>query len=101
LIETGHAMGASNLQIISKILIPEAMPLLVNNFTLLVVSLVSYSAMAGVVGGGGLGDLAIRYGYQRFDAKIMVITVVLLIILVQIIQFSGDRLSNYLNKARL
>lgn len=99
LIEAGIAMGANGLQIILKILIPEALPGLINGFTLTMVSLIGYSAMAGAVGGGGLGDVAIRYGYQRFDVKTMLLTIFIMIILVQGTQWFGDflarRFSNF------
>ena len=78
------------MQIISKVLLPEAMPTIVNSVTITLVTLVSYSAMAGTVGGGGLGDVAIRYGFHRYDVVIMAVTVVMLIVLVQIIQSIGD-----------
>lgn len=91
LIEAGYSMGGSAFQIIRQILVPEALSEIINGITLTLISLVAYSAMAGAVGGGGLGDLAIRYGYQRFDAKIMLITIVILILLVQCIQYIGDR----------
>jgi D-methionine transport system permease protein len=90
LIETGFAMGASPLQIVIKILIPEAYPSIVKGITVVIISLVGYSAMAGAIGGGGLGDLAIRYGYQRFNVEVMIATVFILIALVQIIQWFGD-----------
>lgn len=90
LIEAGQAMGASAWQIIVKILLPEALPGIINGITVTLVTLVNYSAMAGAVGGGGLGDLAIRYGYQRFDVGVMVFTIAILIILVQWIQMTGD-----------
>lgn len=90
LIEAGFAMGASPWQIIHKILIPEALPGIINGITLTLINLIGYSAMAGAVGGGGLGDLAIRYGYQRFDVNVMLATIVILIILVQLLQYSGD-----------
>ncbi|WP_416668876.1 methionine ABC transporter permease [Egbenema bharatensis] len=98
LIEAAQSMGCSYWQIILKVLIPEAFPSLILGATIMVISLLNYSAMAGVVGGGGLGDLAIRYGYQRFDTRVMLITVVLLIVLVQITQFLGDRLAKQLRK---
>ena len=97
LIEAGLAMGATPSQLIQKILIPEALPGIINGITVTLVTLVSYSAMAGAVGGGGLGDLAIRYGYQRFDMNVMLITIVILIIIVQLMQMIGDRLSKALN----
>ena len=83
-------MGATPTQIITKVLLPEAMPTIVNSVTITLVTLVSYSAMAGTVGGGGLGDVAIRYGFHRYDVVIMAVTVVMLIVLVQIIQSIGD-----------
>lgn len=95
LIEAGIVMGATPLQIIYKILLPEALPGLINGVTVTLVTLVSYSAMAGAVGGGGLGDLAIRYGYQRFEVGVMITTVILLIALVQLIQSMGDSLSKH------
>jgi len=93
LIEAGQAMGASPIQIIRKILIPEAMPGIINAITITLINLIAYSAMAGAIGGGGLGDLAIRYGYQRFDVTIMIATIIVLILLVQLIQYIGDWLS--------
>jgi D-methionine transport system permease protein len=90
LVEAAQSMGATPMQIISKVLLPEAMPTIVNSVTITLVTLVSYSAMAGTVGGGGLGDVAIRYGFHRYDVTIMAVTVVMLIVLVQIIQSIGD-----------
>lgn len=98
LIEAAQAMGASPLQIIRRVLLPEAMPSIVLGLTLAVISLIGYSAMAGAIGGGGLGDLAIRFGYQRFRVDVMVATVVILIALVQLVQSAGDLLSRRLNK---
>jgi D-methionine transport system permease protein len=92
LIEAAIAMGAAPVQIIHKVLLPEALPSIINGLTLTIISLVGYSAMAGAVGGGGLGDVAIRYGYQRFDIGIMLITIAIMIVLVQVIQFCGDLL---------
>jgi D-methionine transport system permease protein len=92
LIEAAIAMGANAWQVICKVLIPEALPGIINGLTLTMVSLIGYSAMAGAVGGGGLGDLAIRYGYQRFDTSVMFVTVVMIVILVQAMQLAGDRL---------
>lgn len=94
LIEAGLAMGASPLQIIMRILLPESLPGIINGITVTVIALVGYSAMAGAVGGGGLGDLAIRYGYERFDSTVMLITVAILIVLVQLIQMVGDKLAS-------
>ena len=90
LIEAGFAMGARPRQIIKKVLLPEAMPAIINGMTLTLITLVGYSAMAGAVGGGGLGAVAINYGYQRFDTMIMLATVIILVIIVQLIQFLGD-----------
>ena len=90
--EAAQAMGAKPLQIIQKVLLPEAMPGIINALTITLVTLVNYSAMAGAIGGGGLGDVGIRYGYQRFDPAIMLVTVVILVLLVQLIQGLGDRL---------
>ena len=93
LIETGYSMGASSRQIIMHILLPEAKPALIHAITVTAITLVNYSAMAGTVGAGGLGTLAINYGYQRFNAEIMIATVVVLIIMVQLIQMAGDCLA--------
>lgn len=92
LVEAAQSMGATPLQIITKVLLPEALPTILNAVTITLVTLVSYSAMAGTVGGGGLGDVAIRYGFHRYDLTIMAVTVVMLIVLVQIIQSVGDAL---------
>lgn len=100
LIEAGLAMGATSMQTILKILVPEALPGIIDGITLTLINLIGYSAMAGAVGGGGLGDLAIRYGYQRFEVGIMIATVLLLIFLVQIIQFFGDFLVNKVSHKR-
>ncbi|WP_352232293.1 methionine ABC transporter permease [Micromonospora sp. NBRC 101691] len=96
-VNAARAMGASRWQIIVKVLLREARPGLVAGLTITVVALVGYSAMAGVVGGGGLGDLALRYGYQRFEDDVMIGTVVLLIVLVQAVQMLGDRLARHLS----
>jgi len=100
LVEASLAMGASPLQIIGKVLIPEALPNLVRSITLMAVTLVGYSAMAGVIGGGGLGDLAIRYGYERFEVGIMIITVIILIGLVQLMQYTGDWIAERISQYR-
>lgn len=97
-IEAAHAMGASELQIIFRVLLVEARSGLVLALTVLAISFLSYSAVAGVVGGGGIGDLAIRYGYYRFQTDVMFITVALLIALVQLIQFTGNRVARVLDK---
>ncbi len=93
LIEAGLTMGASNVQIFRHILWPEALPNMISGLTVTAIALVSYSAMAGAIGGGGLGDIAIRYGYQRFDTFIMLLTVLILVVMVEIIQRLGDFLS--------
>ncbi|MBP3772825.1 MAG: ABC transporter permease [Treponema sp.] len=93
-VQASRAMGSTNAQIIIKVLIPESLPSVVSGITLTIINLVSYSAMAGTLGGGGLGDLAIRYGYQRFRTEIMIAAVVVIIILVALIQFAGTRLTN-------
>lgn len=98
LIEAALAMGASPWEIIRKVLLPEALPSIVSGLTITVIALIGYSAMAGVVGGGGLGDLAIRYGYQRFRPDVMLATVVALIIMVQFVQCAGDTLARRVNK---
>ncbi|KAF1066877.1 MAG: Methionine import system permease protein MetP [Pseudomonas citronellolis] len=92
LVEAVQAMGASTAQIVFHTLLPEARTGLIAAITVTAIVLVDYTAMAGVVGGGGLGDLAIRFGYQRFQTDVMVVTVLLLILLVQALQMSGDRL---------
>lgn len=98
LVEAARAMGATPLQIVRKVLVPEALPTIVLSLTLAVVSLLGFSAMVGAVGGGGLGDLGIRYGYQRFMPDVMAVVVVVLIVLVQLVQSTGDHLSRRLNK---
>lgn len=91
-IEAAHAMGSSTNQIVWRVLLPEARPGLLAGMTITIVTLVSYTAMSGQVGGGGLGDLAIKYGYYRYETEIMILAVVLMIILVQVLQMVGDRL---------
>lgn len=91
-VEATQAMGGSTWQIVTRALLPEALPGIVAGATVTAIALVSYTAMAGVVGAGGLGDLAIRFGYQRFQTDVMVVTVVLLLVLVQILQMIGDAL---------
>ena len=98
IVEAAQSMGATPMQIISRVLLPEAMPNIVAQLTTVVIALVGESAMAGAVAGGGLGDLAIRYGYQRFRPEIMLATVVILIIMVQLVQFAGNKLAAKLNK---
>jgi D-methionine transport system permease protein len=98
LIEAARALGATPVQIVRKVLIPEALPAITLGLTLAIVSLLGFSAMVGAVGGGGLGDLGIRYGYQRFMPDVMAAVVIVLIVLVQAVQSIGDRLSRRLNK---
>lgn len=97
-IEATQALGATTRQIVTGALIPEALPGLISGATVTAVALVSFTAMAGVVGAGGLGDLAIRFGYQRFQTDVMVVTVLLLVVLVQAIQFVGDRLTRHFTR---
>ena len=98
LIEAARAMGATPLQIVRKVLIAEALPAIILGLTLATVSLLGYSAMVGAVGGGGLGDVGIRYGYQRFMPEVMATVVVILIILVQGVQSLGERVAARVNK---
>ena len=86
-------MGSTDFQIIVKVLLPEALPSLTAGITLTIINLIGYSAMAGAIGGGGLGDLAIRYGYQRFRPDVMAVSVIVILILVEIIQAAGTKLS--------
>ncbi|MGJ4859609.1 methionine ABC transporter permease [Labrys sp. La1] len=99
-IEAVLAMGGTLRHVIEKVLLPEALPAILAGVTLTVVMLVGFSAMAGVVGGGGLGDLAIRYGYQRFNNQVMFATIVVLVVLVQLLQTLGDRLVRALEHRR-
>lgn len=91
-VDAAHAMGSTRLQTVAKVLLPEALPSLVANVTTALVALVGYSAMAGLVGGGGLGRLAYNYGYQRFQPEVMVVVLVVLVLLVQAVQLAGDAL---------
>lgn len=95
-----QSMGSTNTQIIFKVLIPECMPALVDGITMTIINLIGYSAMAGAIGGGGLGDLAIRYGYQRFQNDVLIASVVVILILVGIIQIAGTRISTAMMKKR-
>lgn len=97
-VEACQAMGASKRQIIFGALLPEALPGLIAATTVTAIALMSYAAMSGVIGGGGLGDLAIRFGYQRFQTEVMVTTVAVLVVLVQVLQFSGDRLVQHFTR---
>ncbi len=98
LVEAARAIGATPLEIVRKVLIPEALPAIILGLTLATVSLIGFSAMVGAVGGGGLGDLGIRYGYQRFMPEVMAIVVAVLVVLVQTVQTIGDTLSRRLNR---
>lgn len=98
LIEAAESMGATPFQIIWKVFIPESLPSVIETMTVVVVTLIGSSAMAGTIGGGGLGDLAIRYGYQRFQADVMLATIIVLVIIVQLIQFIGNKLSRKADK---
>lgn len=98
LVEAARAMGATPIQIVAKVLVPEALPAITLGMTLALVSLLGFSAMVGAVGGGGLGDLGIRFGYQRFMPEVMAIVVAVLVILVQSVQTAGDHLARRLNK---
>lgn len=97
-IEAAKAFGATNTQIIFKVMLKEAIPSIVSGITLTVISIIGYSAMAGTIGGGGLGDLAIRYGYQRFQTDVMIATVIVLIIMVQVLQSLGNYLYKRLSR---
>jgi D-methionine transport system permease protein len=98
IVEAAQAMGCSTWQIVFWVMIPEAMPSIVLGITLTIISLLGYSAMAGAIGGGGLGDLAIRYGYQRFETAIMLATVVILVMLVQGIQYAGNKIAQRISR---
>ena len=99
-IEAGKAMGATTFQIITKIVLLEARPSLISGATICVGTIISYSAMAGVVGGGGLGDIAIRYGYYRYQTDVMIITVIIIVLIVQMFQLIGNKLANKLDKRK-
>ncbi|MCA6974621.1 methionine ABC transporter permease [Pectobacterium carotovorum] len=98
IVEAAEAFGASPMRIIGTVLLPEAKAGLLRGLTITLVSLIGYSAMAGIVGGGGVGDLAIRFGYYRYETEVMVITVIALVILVQVVQTLGDWLSKRADK---
>jgi len=99
-VTAAKAMGSTPAQIILKVLIPEALPALADGITLTIINLIGYSAMAGAIGGGGLGDLAIRYGYQRFRTDVLIAAVIVIIILVEIIQWTGSAISRTLISKR-
>ena len=94
LVEAGHSLGATRWQLVSKVIIPEAVPGLIRGFTTTVVSIVNYSAIVGAIGGGGLGDVAIRYGHQRYSVIHIVAVIIVLVAIVQIVQVVGARLAN-------
>lgn len=98
LIEAAQAMGCRRWHIVWHVLLPEALPGIVGGFTITLVTMINSSAMAGAIGAGGLGDLAYRYGYQRFDSQVMLTVIVALVVLVSLIQVAGDRLARGLNK---
>lgn len=98
IIEAAKSVGSTNMQIITRVLIPEAMPMIVNGITMTLINVVGYSAMAGAIGGGGLGDIAIRYGYQMRDEVILWSTVVLIILIVQIVQVIGNRIEKKIDR---
>lgn len=98
IIEAAKSMGSTNKEIIFKVLIPEAMPMLVSGITMTLINVIGYSAMAGVMGGGGLGDVANRYGYQRNEPLILWSAVIVIIILVQIVQFIGNKIADNIDK---
>lgn len=97
-IELSLSMGATTPQIISKVLLPEALPSIIHGVTLTIINLIGYSAMAGSIGGGGLGDLAIRFGLYRFQTDVMIASVVVIVVLVQSVQFIGNTLAKLVNK---
>ncbi|MCY1152044.1 MAG: ABC transporter permease [Sphaerochaetaceae bacterium] len=99
-VQAAKSMGSTNYQIIVKVLIPEALPALVSGIILTIINLIGYSAMAGAIGGGGLGDLAIRYGFQRFRGDVMFAAVVVILLLVEIVQVLGDKLVAHLMSKR-
>lgn len=101
LTEAAQAMGARPLQLVVKVLLPEALPGIIHGLTLTAVALIGYSTMVGAVGGGGLGDLGIRYGYQRFRPDIMVAVVIGLIVMVQAVQYVGDALARRADKRKI
>jgi D-methionine transport system permease protein len=99
-IEASLSIGASPLVIIFKVLIPEALPSLIRGLTIAVITIIGFTAVAGAIGAGGLGSLAIRYGYQRFRDDIMIVTVLVLVILVQAVQITGDLIAKSINRKR-
>lgn len=100
IIQAAKVMGSSNRQIIFKVMLPEAYPALIAGITLTIINIIGYAAMAGSMGGGGLGDLAIRYGYQRFRLDVMIGAVLVIIIMVEFVQFLGDKMVHTIMKRR-
>lgn len=100
-IELSQSMGASLFQIVGKVMIPEAFPSIINSITITIINLIGYSAMAGALGGGGLGDVAIRFGHHKWDNKTMFVSVFLIVILVQLVQFLGSYLAKKVDKRKL
>jgi D-methionine transport system permease protein len=98
IIEAAASMGCSNMEIIYKVMIPESMPSLTLGSSITTITLIGYSAMAGVIGAGGLGDLAIRYGYYRYESELMLVTIVILVVIVQAVQFAGNHVSKKINR---
>lgn len=101
LIEAAQAMGCNRKQILWHVLLPEALPGIVAGFTVTIVTMISSSAIAGAIGAGGLGDIAYRYGYQRFDMQVMLAVILVLIVLVMLIQFTGDNIAKQLDKRKV
>lgn len=98
LIEAAKAMGSTNFQIVTKVMIPEALPSIINGITMTIINIIGYSAMAGLIGGGGLGEVANRYGYQRNQYDVLLVAVLIIIIIVQIVQFIGNTWAKSINK---
>jgi D-methionine transport system permease protein len=99
-IEACRSQGASTMQMITKVLLPEALPSLVLGITMTIINLIGYSAMAGAIGGGGLGDLAIRFGFYRYELGVLIIAVIIIIVLVQLMQYAGNALADAIYKKR-
>lgn len=99
-IQAAKSMGSTNFQIIVKVMLPESLPSLVDGITLTIINVIGYSAMAGTIGGGGLGDLAIRYGYQRFRVDVLIAAVIVILVLVGVVQMVGTKISSSLMKKR-
>ena len=101
LIEMAQAMGATSKQIIFKVLLPESLPSIIRGVSITIINLIGYYAMAGAVGGGGLGDLAIRYGYYRYQSDVMIVTIILLVIIVEIVQHAGNKIASRIDKRNI